>query len=119
MPYVTHRYERLKLYEEVWAEAVTIVAKRYDISDVALRKICKKLAVPVPPLGYWAKVAAGRKPLLRHFPNIPARLRSSGSDTSTMNPLSLIRSILSQDASSKPGPRIGLSFPKHWTCRMR
>ena len=63
MPYVTLRYERAKLYEEVevWAEAVTKVAKRYGISDVALRKICRKLAVPLPPLGYWAKLAAGKK----------------------------------------------------------
>ena len=62
MPHITLRYERVKLYEEVWAEAVTTVAKRSGISDVALRKICKKLAVPLPPLGYWARVAAGRKP---------------------------------------------------------
>jgi hypothetical protein len=61
MPYVTLRYERAKLYEEVWAEAVTTVAKRYGISAVALRKICRQLAVPLPPLGYWAKIAAGRK----------------------------------------------------------
>ncbi len=47
MPYVTLRYERAKLYEEVWAEAVTTVAKRYGISDVALRKICRRLAVPL------------------------------------------------------------------------
>ena len=61
MPYVTLRYERVKLYEEVWIEAVTTVAKRYGISDVALRKICRKLAIPLPPLGYWAKIAAGKK----------------------------------------------------------
>jgi len=61
MPYITTRYERAKLYEEVWAKAVTKVAKTYGISDVALRKICKKLAVPLPPLGYWAKLAAGKK----------------------------------------------------------
>lgn len=61
MPYVTIRYERTKLYEEVWAEAVTTVAKRYGISDVALRKICKQLTVPLPPLGHWAKIAAGKK----------------------------------------------------------
>lgn len=61
MPYVTVRYERAKLYGEIWQEPVTTVAKRYGISDVALRKICKKLAVPLPPLGYWAKVAAGKK----------------------------------------------------------
>lgn len=61
MPYVTTRYERAKLYEEVWAEAVTKIAKRYGISDVALRKICKRLAVPLPPLGHWAKTAAGKR----------------------------------------------------------
>ena len=70
MSYVTLRYERAKLYEEVWVEAVTTVAKRYGISDVALRKICRKLAVPLPPLGYWAKIAAGKKlptpPLPKH-----------------------------------------------------
>ena len=62
MPHVTFRYERAKLYEEIWEEPVTTVAKRYGVSDVALRKICKQLAVPLPPLGYWARVAAGRKP---------------------------------------------------------
>jgi hypothetical protein len=70
MPYTIIRYERAKRYEEVWAEPVTKVAKRYSISDVALRKICKKLAVPLPPLGYWARVAAGKKmptpPLPKH-----------------------------------------------------
>lgn len=60
MPYVTFRYERANLYEEVWAEAVTTVAKRYGISDVALRKICRQLAVPLPVLGHWAKKAAGK-----------------------------------------------------------
>ena len=29
-------YEREKLYEEVWAEPVKIVASRYGVSDVAL-----------------------------------------------------------------------------------
>ena len=51
MTYITTRYERTKLYEEVWAESVTAVSKRYGISDVALREICQKLAVPLPPRG--------------------------------------------------------------------
>jgi hypothetical protein len=38
------------------------------VSDVALRKICKKLGVPVPPLGYWAKVAAGKTPPTAKLP---------------------------------------------------
>ena len=41
MSYVTIRYERETLYNEVWAEAVRTVAKRYGVSDVALRKTCE------------------------------------------------------------------------------
>jgi hypothetical protein len=54
-------YEREKLYEEVWKEPVLVVAKRYGVSGVALAKTCRKLAVPLPPRGYWARVRAGRK----------------------------------------------------------
>lgn len=53
--------ERAKLYNEVWSEPVTTVAKRYGISDNGLRKRCIKLQIPLPPLGYWAKVKVGAK----------------------------------------------------------
>lgn len=53
--------ERTKLYNEVWSEPVTTVAERYGISDNGLRKRCIKLQIPLPPLGYWAKVKAGAK----------------------------------------------------------
>ncbi len=55
------KYNRETLYQEVWENPVTEVAKRYKMSDVNLRKICKKLDVPLPPLGYWAKIRAGKK----------------------------------------------------------
>ncbi len=60
MPYVHQDFERERLYEEIWSEPVSKVSKRYDISDVGLRKICMSLEIPVPPLGYWAKLAAGK-----------------------------------------------------------
>jgi hypothetical protein len=53
-------FQRGELYEQVWTEPVTKVAKHYAISDVGLRKICLDLEVPLPPVGYWAKLAAGR-----------------------------------------------------------
>lgn len=53
--------DREKLYEEVWAEPVIIVAERYGLSDNGLRKNCKKLGIPLPPAGYWAKIKAGQK----------------------------------------------------------
>jgi len=61
MHYETFFHDRVKLYNEVWAEPVTTVAKRYGVSDVAIHKLCKRLEVPVPPPGYWAKVKAGKK----------------------------------------------------------
>jgi hypothetical protein len=33
-------YDREKLYEEVWNESVTIVARKYGVSDVAIKKAC-------------------------------------------------------------------------------
>lgn len=68
MPWQYTVFERDKLYEQVWAEPVSRVAKSYAISDVGLRKICRSMDVPVPPAGYWAKVAAGKaakKPRLK------------------------------------------------------
>jgi hypothetical protein len=52
-------YLRNKLYGEVWSEPVSSIAKRYGVSDVSIHKTCKKLHVPVPPRGYWAKRYAG------------------------------------------------------------
>lgn len=52
---------RQGLYNLVWEKPVVHAAKRFGISDVALRKVCKKHDVPLPPLGYWAKLAHGKK----------------------------------------------------------
>jgi hypothetical protein len=53
---------REELYEQVWATPTRSLAAKYGISDVAIGKICKKLCVPKPPPGYWARVAAGHTP---------------------------------------------------------
>ena len=52
---------RKKLYEELWAEPATTVAKRYGVSGRAVAKWCEQLCVPVPTRGHWAK-PAGRRP---------------------------------------------------------
>jgi hypothetical protein len=51
---------RQELYELVWREPVTHAAKRFGISDVALRKTCVRHGIPTPPAGYWAKLAHGK-----------------------------------------------------------
>jgi hypothetical protein len=40
---------------------MTKLAPRYGLSDNGLRKVCVSLEIPVPPRGYWAKLAAGHK----------------------------------------------------------
>ncbi|WP_186119555.1 hypothetical protein [Burkholderia gladioli] len=62
-------FERQALYEEVWADPVSTVSKRYGMSDNGLRKICKKLGVPLPPLGHWAKLRAGQKVMRARLPS--------------------------------------------------
>jgi hypothetical protein len=48
----TIRLNREELYEQVWSTPMTKLAKQYQISDVGLAKICKKLKIPVPGRGY-------------------------------------------------------------------
>lgn len=57
----TRIYEREKLYKEVWKVPMTTLSKRYGVSDVALRTQCKKMGIPLPKAGHWAKVKAGHK----------------------------------------------------------
>ena len=61
MTYKVFRYNRYKLYEQVWSKPVTHVAKEYGLSDNGLRKICKKLKVPMPGVGYWHRKKHGYK----------------------------------------------------------
>lgn len=52
-------FERASLYEEVWSEPMTKLAKKYGLSDSGLRLICQVLNIPLPRQGHWAKLAAG------------------------------------------------------------
>jgi hypothetical protein len=55
------RYDRTALYDQVWSRPASEVSKSYGISGVMLGKVCRKLMVPVPPRGYWARVQNGQK----------------------------------------------------------
>lgn len=64
-------YRRAELYEQIWAEPLGVIAERYGVSDVALAKACRRLAVPLPGRGYWARRKAGQdlpRPPLRSLP---------------------------------------------------
>jgi hypothetical protein len=50
---------REKLYEEVWADPMLKVAARYDVSSSFLARVCRRMNVPCPPRGYWARKSSG------------------------------------------------------------
>ena len=56
---------RESLFDLVWSKPKTAIAKDLGISDVAVRKICLKLNVPMPPQGYWLRSRQGEKPELK------------------------------------------------------
>lgn len=58
------RLTRKELYALVWATPLTKVAKQFDLSDVALHKICRKHNVPTPPQGYRGASGVFRDGLL-------------------------------------------------------
>jgi hypothetical protein len=61
-------FQRDELYEQMWTEAVSKVAKRYGISDVGLRKIFRRSQTRFSPTGQnWRLVGAGRRPELRRL----------------------------------------------------
>ena len=52
---------RKELYDLVWSTPMTQIAKKYEISDNGLRKICKRHEIPIPSIGHWQRIAHGRK----------------------------------------------------------
>src|SRR5207302_8687484 len=79
-----------QIYDLVWTESVRSVARRHGISDVALAKACRKMRIPIPRRGYWARVAAGQKvkrpslPTLR--PGDPSEYRLSRLNQNSLAP---------------------------------
>lgn len=60
---------RTALYARVWTTPMTTLAKEFGISDVGLRKICKRANIPLPPGGYWMMKQYGKR--LPRKPELP------------------------------------------------
>jgi len=50
----------------MWSRQAISLAEEFGISGRGLSKICSRFDIPVPPPGYWAKLAAGK-----HVPKVP------------------------------------------------
>lgn len=53
---------RQDLYDLVWTESMLSLSKKYAISGTGLKKKCKAFNIPVPEMGYWAKLQFGKTP---------------------------------------------------------
>jgi integrase len=54
--------DRGTLFDEVWSEPSTVVARRYGVSSSFLKRVCESLAVPTPPRGFWSRPVDARPP---------------------------------------------------------
>jgi len=59
---------RKELYDLVWAEPLSRLAKKYKISDNGLRKICKHMNIPIPAMGHWQKIQYGKRVIVTKLP---------------------------------------------------
>lgn len=62
---------RSELYDLVWSKSVRQVAAALAVSDVAVAKRCRALAIPIPPRGSWAKRQHGHKVPRPPLPALP------------------------------------------------
>lgn len=75
---------RNELYELVWQEPMSLLSKRFAISDVGLAKVCRKHNIPYPTRGYWAKKQHGHEtsrtplPPMKQAESIELRDNSNG-----------------------------------------
>jgi len=84
------QYDREELYQKAWERPLLKVAMEYGVSSVALGKACRKLSVPVPGRGHWAKLAHGKqglkKPPLPKLHKVPVIYRSPVAQKKPMTP---------------------------------
>lgn len=60
---------RQELFEMVWQTPMIHLAKQLNISDVGLRKICKKHGIPLPRAGHWTRKQLGKEDARPELPH--------------------------------------------------
>ncbi len=65
------RLTRPELYDLVWSEPMATLAPKYGLSDVGMAKMCRRLRVPRPWRGYWARKDAGQTVKTTPLPKLP------------------------------------------------
>jgi len=108
------KISRKELYFMVWAESMLSLSKKYAISDVGLRKMCKRMDIPLPKQGYWQKIKAGQSIPMTDLPEnyegsleVTLFLRSEENNIENMMP-----SVKEIQKEIENDPRVNLRVPK-------
>jgi len=105
---------RRKLYELVWSEPLTVLAKKFESSDNILRATCKKYNIPLPKSGHWMKIQFGKPVIIEELDEVysgPDEILFNGNDTEEINissaasPLALLKKDIENDK------RVSLKVP--------
>lgn len=78
-----HTLTRQALYDLVWSEPMTTIAKRFQLSDVGLRKICIQHQIPLPAAGHWMQIKFNKQPKRTALPQ-----NYTGKELITITPVS-------------------------------
>jgi hypothetical protein len=106
---------REELYAAVWEKPMHAVASSLGISGVALSKICKKLSIPVPARGHWARLSVRRRVPPQSLPKIKAgaptqhRLVLPSKFTPTPRKEALVPRITVPEELDQPHPLVRLA----------
>ena len=60
--------KRSELYGLVWKTPLRHLGPQLGLSDVGLSKLCRRYNIPVPPVGFWTRRAAGQPSLPTPLP---------------------------------------------------
>jgi len=63
---------RAELFERVWSQPVARLSAEWGLSGPGLKKVCRRLDIPVPSRGYWAKLKYGHRMKRPQLPSLPA-----------------------------------------------
>jgi hypothetical protein len=97
------------LYDQVWSMPMTKLAKEYGVSDVALRKTCRKEKIRFP-----SKVTGTSHPTVGRIAVRPCRPQKGGTASESLVRLPLVQPR-TPTRSSRPVPRHWLrALPGSW-----
>ncbi|ADQ80091.1 hypothetical protein Palpr_1952 [Paludibacter propionicigenes WB4] len=60
-------FSRKEFYDLVWAEPLSAISRKYNISYTCLREVCNEMAITIPPNGYWSKLKFGKSVTKENF----------------------------------------------------